>query len=1107
MFFVLVACVSWVVAWLLISFCLMPIVMIVRRGTLANKVGRKRIDTGHRWRRQSTTRTAQWFTRWLPRFRVEDVAKKLKRKNAFAGLLIFLLALSAVIGLSILASHRPGRQMRRDVASVATVNGAERGKIEASLAALPLKFELNQGQAEPNIKFISRGNGYTLFLSANEALFALQKRGFSQTEQVENVANTPAQSNVAIAGLVNLKFSNANPAATLSGEEPLSEHINYLHGRNPANFQMNVPTFGRVRYKEMYPGVDLVYYGNQQRLEYDFELSAGADPGAIRLNYDGADALDVNREGDLVLQVGGETMTQHKPIVYQNIGGLRREVVGEYVKATETQVGFQVGPYDKNEPLVIDPVLSYAAHPPAGFINGDMKVDANGNVYYTGVNLLDFSPQYGMIHPTPNAFQATNHSVPYHGYIQSEGIFVKLSVTATGELHPDYATYFGGVNDDWGRAIQIDDQGNAYIAGFTNSPDFPITDDALQAQLNKGIDDNTDKGTCCLDSPHQDAFVMKFGSPGNLIYSTFIGGSSSESGRIGLGLDGNGAIYIAGATISRDLPVTADAYSTSLSTYDSQNQQGKGDLFVAKLSPGGGLTYCSYLGGPNGEEGLDGLAVDSGGNMYLTGFTSSQSFPLTDNALQRVPSRIFILKFNPSLAGQSGLLYSTMFGADSASPQALAIDNSGNIYIAGLANSCPTRCSVPVTSGALQTTPQGGADGFVAKINPSGTAATSLVYATYLGGSGADNVRAIAVDSSGNAYVGGNTYSPNFPVTAGAFQTSYGGGIQGGIAPPIGGDAFLAKIDSAGSSLVSFTYLGGTQPDNLYAMTRDTNGNIYLAGDTASPNFPFINNDTTGKSAQDFIVKIGPMLGLEGLSSPNAYNPLSDANNFVRQQYLDFLSREPDHAGLVFWGDQISQCGTDAACIDQRKVELSAAFYMSDEFQRTGYFVHRLYKASYGRMPSYIEFTPDRRKIVGGANLAASKIAFANEWVSRDIFLQSYPVNMSTADFVNSLYDNAGLVPFTAERQEQIAAMAGGRTRAEVLRNAIETPAFKASEYNRAFVLIQYFGYLRRNGDQSGLDFWIDVLNNRDPNNYYGMVRAFLTSVEYQDRFATVPAQ
>lgn len=1025
------------------------------------------------------------------------MVKILNWRKAFAVLLI----LAAVIGLGIRLSHRHNLYLLLDTASSATVNSNERGRIEQALASSPLKFELNQGQADPGIKFISRGNGYRMFLSANEALFALQKRALNQS-----VDGTSAQPHATLAGLVNLRFANANRAATLTGEEPLHEHVNYIRGREPAKFQLNVPTFGRVRYKAIYPGIDLVYYGNRQRLEYDFEVSAGADPAVIRLCYDGADAIDISGEGDLVLQVGGEKMTQHKPIIYQEIAGVRREVAGHYVLTAERQVGFRLGSYDKTEPLVIDPMLSYASHPLSGFINGDMKVDANGNVYYTGVNVGDFSPQYGVIHPTADAFQATNHSVPYQGFIQSEGIFVKLSVTPTGELHTDYATYFGGINDDWGRAIQIDSQGNAYVAGTTNSPDFPITGNALQTQLNRGIDDNTDKGSCCLDMLLSDAFVMKFGPSGDLIYSTYVGGSSNETGKVGLGLDGNGAIYIAGSTLSADLPVTSDAFSTSLSPYDPQM---KGDLFIARLNSAGGLVYCSYLGGTRFES-LAGMTVDSTGNMYLAGYTSSPNFPLTDNAFQRTAfsnevssQTTFILKFNPSMSGQSGLIYSTLFGGTGASARNVTNDDRGNIYVIGRANACGSDCSVPVTSGAMQTTRRGATDVFVAKVNPSGTAATSLVYATYLGGSGDDDARAIAVDGSGNAYVGGNTYSSNFPVIASAFQTSYGGGMVS----PIAGDAFLAKIDSAGSSLIFFTYLGGAQPDNLYAMTRDSNGYIYLAGDTTSANFPFTNNDTNGKSARDFLVKISPMSGIQGIGPANTNNPLNDPNNFVRQQYLDFLSREPDHAGLVYWSDQIRQCGSDEACVDQRKVAVSAAFFISDEFQRTGYFIHRLYKASYGRIPTYIEFTPDRRKIVGGANLGAAKIAFANEWVSRDIFLQSYPPAMSAADFVNRLYDNAGLFPYTTERQEQAAAMASGKTRAEVLRDVIETPAFKTAEYNRAFVLSQYFGYLRRNPDQGGLEFWIDVLNNRDPNNYLGMVQAFIGSVEYLDRFTTVSVQ
>jgi hypothetical protein len=250
-------------------------------------------------------------------------------------------------------------------------------------------------------------------------------------------------------------------------------------------------------------------------------------------------------------------------------------------------------------------------------------------------------------------------------------------------------------------------------------------------------------------------------------------------------------------------------------------------------------------------------------------------------------------------------------------------------------------------------------------------------------------------------------------------------------------------------------------------------------------------------------------------------NPIDCAESFVRQQYLDFLNREPDAGGLAYWTDQIAQCGTDARCIHERRIGVSAAFFIEQEFQDTGYYVDRFYKASFGRQPNYAEFTADRSKVTGGSSLEANKQAFADEWVQRQAFRDAYPITMSNTEVVNKLFDSAGLTTSTydPQRQQEIAAMNAGHSRALVLRDVIEIPDFKnipdpndprynevkqTSQYNSAFVLMQYFGYLHRDVDQSGYDFWLDVLNNREPNNYRGMVCSFLTSSEYQLRFGSM---
>jgi hypothetical protein len=233
-------------------------------------------------------------------------------------------------------------------------------------------------------------------------------------------------------------------------------------------------------------------------------------------------------------------------------------------------------------------------------------------------------------------------------------------------------------------------------------------------------------------------------------------------------------------------------------------------------------------------------------------------------------------------------------------------------------------------------------------------------------------------------------------------------------------------------------------------------------------------------------------------------NPLDSPEFFVRQQYLDFLSREPDQRGLDYWSAQLRACHSDAACVHARSIGVSAAFFIEQEFQRTGSFVYRMYKGSLGRQPHYREFLADRARVIGSATLEETRQAFADEWISRDNFKQLYPDSMSASEYVNQLFDRAGLQPYADERRQQIEAVTNGRTRAAVLRDVIEIEEFQTREYNPSFVLMQYFGYLRRDPDQGGYNFWLSVLHNRDRDNYGSMVCAFITSAEYQQRFASV---
>lgn len=339
-----------------------------------------------------------------------------------------------------------------------------------------------------------------------------------------------------------------------------------------------------------------------------------------------------------------------------------------------------------------------------------------------------------------------------------------------------------------------------------------------------------------------------------------------------------------------------------------------------------------------------------------------------------------------------------------------------------------------------------------------------------------------------------------------------------------GNDALMLAVyddDADGRGDGDEVVVEGLSIDNnlfLHGLVTDRTGNVYVIEDAGGSS----DDDTGGNGGEPRIdafpdpalngfLQDGSLfaradasvgLALAGLAfgalSPNQIN---EAQFFVHQHYLDFLNREPDPGGLAYWTAQITDCGNDELCIKARRTGVSAAFFIELEFQETGYFVYRIYKGSLGRRPGFTEFTVDRSLVVEGANLEASKLAFAADWVARPVFQQLYPSSMTEDQFVNKLFDTAGLVPFTTERQQLASDMRNGKTQAQVLREIIEIEAFKTREFNPSFVLIQYFGYLRREPDQGGYDFWLNVVNDRAVNNYRAMVCAFITSREYQERF------
>ena len=692
---------------------------------------------------------------------------------------------------------------------------AARARLIENYGKFPLSFEANKGQQDRQVKFLSRGSGYNLFLTNRDAVLVLTRRDEPSTPSAGKATlsqKRPKKQSIAL----RMRLLGANPEAKVTGEEELPGKVNYFIGNDPSKWCTDVATYAKVRYEQVYPGIDLVYYGNQRQLEYDFVVAPEADPDCIRLRVAGARKMYVNGKGQLVVKTASGAVRWNKPEIYQEVDGQRRSVKGKYVLRRGHELGFEVGAYDTARLLVIDPSLVYSTY--LGGSSDDfgyeIAVDTSGNAYVTGYAPSSDFPT------TPGAFQTTKVGAAGDAFV------TKLNSNGTDLI---YSTYLGGDYYDYGYGIAVDTSGNAYVTGKTQSHDFPVTAGAFQTTYGGGS---------------SDAFVTKLNSSGtSLVYSTYLGGGGNNDSGNGIALDAFGNAYIIGTTPG-SFPTTVGAFQT---TYGG----GSSDVFVTKLnSSGTSLVYSSYLGGsgPLGvsDVGYD-IALDTSGNAYVTGYTQSDDFPTTPGAFQttRLGARdVFVTKFN--FTG-SDVSYSTYLGGDSEDyGYGIAVDTSGNAHVTGQTHSN----DFPTTPGAFQTTNLPEDDGFVTKLNSTGT---DLVYSTYLGGNNNDSGNGIAVDTSGNAYVTGYTPSTDFPTTPGAFQTTYVGL----------GDAFVTKFNGTGSGLLYSTYLGGTDTDSGRGVALDTSGNAYVVGDTKSSNFPVPARafQTTNNGGRDaFVAKINPIV-------------------------------------------------------------------------------------------------------------------------------------------------------------------------------------------------------------------------------------------------------
>src|SRR6266478_2972758 len=701
-----------------------------------------------------------------------------------------------------------------------TISSTVRPSLLESYGQSSLAFEANQGQTDSSVKFLSRGVGYSLFFTTDEAVVVLRRPTVGAIRHaVKSPTPNPTPDAQSFA-VMRMRFAGANPAPRIEGSKQLLGKMNYLIGNNPKEWRSNIPTYARVRYQEVYPGVSAVYYGTQGQLEYDLLIDPGVDPKVIELDFEGADKVKIDAQGNLRLLIAGGEVLLGKPRIYQMVPGSqerRKNIAGGYALKAGGHVGFEVGDYDRNQPLIVDPVLNYS-------------------------------------------------------------------------------TYLGGSGYDSGTAIAVDASGNAYVTGFTRSSNFPVTAGSFQTSCGT-------TGTC--NGYFWDAFVTKLTANGQIVYSSYLGGSGNDMGKA-IAVDASGSAYVAGQTFSSNFPTTVGAFKTIY--------RGAGDAFVAKMSPGGtSLQYSTYLGG-SGTDNAEGIAVDSSGNAYVTGQTYSTDFP-TAAPIQAFnggnqDSDAFVTEINTS---GSALVYSTYLGGSSMDwGNGIAVDSSGNAYVVGFTRSTDFPLAGSLQSGCGGC--PGFADAFVVELAPNGRA---LLHSTYLGGSGDDHGTGITVDSDGNVYVTGFTYSTDFPTTSGAYQTSlasrqsaafvtkitpdfssltfstylqgtslnYGKSIavdtgnifvagqtfsltfpllspiQSVCAPSncFFGTGFVAELNAAGSSLIFSTYLGGSHGDDIAALALDPSANIQVTGQAASTDFPIANafQVTFGGSFGDaFVAKI-----------------------------------------------------------------------------------------------------------------------------------------------------------------------------------------------------------------------------------------------------------
>jgi uncharacterized protein (TIGR03437 family) len=712
--------------------------------------------------------------------------------------------------------------MKAFITLLAVAASASAGVRQATpFGNLPLRFEENRGQEAPGVRYIARGNRFNVLLKGSGNAIRWTSGALETT----------------------LVGANRNPQ--ISALSPLAASTNYFKGNQPQAWTTGVHNFERVRYTEVYPGIDMVFYGREGRLEYDFVVRPGADPSVIQWKLDGFDSLAISPSGELVVSTAVGDIRWKAPEIYQQFGNERVRVDGRFALNAD-RVTFQLGPYDHSKELVIDPVLSFST-----FLGGTKNeggsrvvVDSNGNVYVTGTTVSQDFPV------TRTSFQPSFGGTALGSVVGvfAGDVFV-AKFSSTGALV--YLSYLGGSIDEAALGLAVDSTGSAYVGGYTNSSDFPTAGNPLQKTFG-GFGGN-------FLARFGDGFISKLSPAGDqLLYSTYLGGRSDDM-VMDLKIDSSSNIYVTGWTISNNFPITTGAYQSPLRGAGGQSTFNKngvplmvtGDVFVTKIkADGSALVFSSIIGGTMDDIPTC-LILDSSNNVYVGGSTISMNFPVTAGSFQQTnhgsdpfddvvtSGDAFILKLDST--GQKLVFSTYMGGRGDDIVGSLAIDSTGNLYATGGTNSS----DFPITNRRGYAGPSSApftadflyGDGFVAKIKPDGS---GLLFSSFIGGSQDDEGTQIALDPSGNIVVAGNTASLDLPVTSNAMQTKLGGGLQGDIVTKA--DGFLMVFSPAGDQTLYSSYIGGTLGDVILGMTVDKTGNTYITGFTTSADYPI----TTG---------------------------------------------------------------------------------------------------------------------------------------------------------------------------------------------------------------------------------------------------------------------